>query len=345
MAGVGVHMDVRIELHCSSRPAAPLEPSQLGEGPVLGGRPAWFATVFALLMLVPAHAVPADVDAGVAVPPTPSARARSDPLVEGSTPAAAPALVLARVAPVGLVPHGYLVSEKLDGVRAYWDGRVLRSRSGALLNVPEWFLTRLPAGMELDGELWLGRGRFDEMAALLRRREAGDAVWRQVRFMVFELPGAAGDFGTRSTQIGRLVERLDWPQLQAVAQRSLPDRAALEAELQRVLQAGGEGLVLHRADAAYVTGRSDVLYKLKPQQDAEAVVVGHRPGRGRLAGRIGALRVRDDAGREFLIGSGLSDAQRDAPPPIGTRVTFVHRGETRHGLPRFATFLRVRDEP
>ncbi|HNB46405.1 MAG TPA: DNA ligase, partial [Burkholderiaceae bacterium] len=69
------------------------------------------------------------------------------------------------------------------------------------------------------------------------------------------------------------------------------------------------------------------------------------PGRGRHAGRIGALRVRDEAGREFLLGSGLSDAQRESPPPVGSWVTYTHRGETRLGLPRFATFLRQRDEP
>ena len=131
--------------------------------------------------------------------------------------------------------------------------------------------------------------------------------------------------------------------IQAVPQQLLPDAAALQRRLADVLAAGGEGLVLHLADAPYVTGRAQVLYKFKPVQDDEAVVIGHLPGRGRLAGQVGALKLRHDDGREFALGSGLSDAMRRSPPPAGTRVTYAYRGLTPQGLPRFASLLRVRE--
>jgi DNA ligase-1 len=126
-----------------------------------------------------------------------------------------------------------------------------------------------------------------------------------------------------------------------VAQQRLADRQALAARLADVVQGGGEGLMLHRADAAWQPGRSDALLKLKPMHDAEAVVIGHVAGRGRHAGRLGALRVRGDDGSEFLLGTGFSDHQRDDPPAPGTVVTYRYRGRTAGGVPRFASFLRV----
>lgn len=255
---------------------------------------------------------------------------------------AAPALLLARVWSPQDSPADYLVSEKFDGVRAYWDGRQLRFRGGGVIAAPAWFLARLPA-QPLDGELWLGPGRFDEVSALLRQERPADEAWRAVRYLVFELPGASGDFAHRAERLRSLVAAAGFDALVAVPQQRLPDRAALQRRLVEVVAAGGEGLVLHRADAPYVTGRGAVLFKFKPVEDDEAVVIGHLPGQGRLAGVVGALRVRHADGRVFAIGSGLSDVQRRDPPLAGTLVTYRFRGLTPQGLPRFATLLRVRE--
>ena len=251
-------------------------------------------------------------------------------------------LILASEAPPDLDPRGWLVSEKLDGARAWWDGTRLRFRSGLPIFAPAWFTAGLPA-QSLDGELWLGRGRFEELSGIVRRTQAVDTDWRWVKLMVFELPGAPGSFAQRAEQIRQIASRLpaDAP-WQAVDQFELAGRAALKHRLEAVVKAGGEGLMLHRADARYETGRSPWLLKLKPQQDADAVVVGHQRGQGRHAGRLGALRVRTDDGKEFLLGTGLSDEQRNRPPAIGAVVTFNYQGTTAQGIPRFASFLRVR---
>lgn len=255
--------------------------------------------------------------------------------------AAAPAILLAEVYRNQVDVTGYLVSEKLDGVRAVWDGRTLRFRSGREVNAPQWFLDGLPK-RALDGELWLGRGTFERLSGIVRRDVPDDAEWRQVRYMIFELPGGDGDFRQRAEQIRQLVQQANVPWLHAIEQLPVVDRDSLQKRLNEVVKAGGEGLMLHRADALYETGRSDTLLKVKPWEDAEAVVVAHLPGKGKHAGRLGALRVKTDDGREFSLGTGLSDAQRDNPPAIGTTVTYRYRDLTRHGLPRFASFLRVR---
>jgi DNA ligase-1 len=263
----------------------------------------------------------------------------------GPSPAAdpdGPALVLAEVYHPGIDPSGYLVSEKLDGVRAYWDGERLWFRSGKPVAAPDWFTRNFPR-QPLDGELWLGRGSFERLAGIVRKTEAVDAEWREVRYMLFELPGAPGTFSDRIEAIRRLVELARTPWLEAIRQFRVPDRKALAARLEEVVAAGGEGLMLHRADAIYATGRNGDLLKLKPYLDADATVIGHIPGKGRHAGRLGALSVQDDAGHRFRIGTGFSDVRRSDPPAIGSRVIYRHRGLTQRGVPRFPVFLRQRE--
>ena len=254
-----------------------------------------------------------------------------------------PAILLANVYRNQVDVTQYLVSEKLDGVRAVWDGRSLRFRSGKPIHAPAWFVDALPA-QPLDGELWAGRGRFAHAQSTTRQQQPDDAAWRQMRLMVFDLPAHGGVFDERLGALKTLVASIQHDWVQAVPQQRVATDAALQALLQRTVRSGGEGLMLHCADAVYETGRSDTLLKLKPWLDAEAEVIGHRAGKGRHTGRLGALQIRMPEGKTFLLGTGFSDAQRQNPPPIGTRVTYRYRELTRTGLPRFASFLRVRED-
>jgi DNA ligase-1 len=258
------------------------------------------------------------------------------------SPSAAASVALMTEARADIDPGGYLVSEKLDGVRAIWDGRELRFRSGRHVPAPAWFIDALPA-CSLDGELWAGRNRFDVVSGTVRRVAPDDELWRAVRYMIFDLPGATGDFSVRATQIALLVRRSSTEVLGVVDQSTVSDRLSLRARLAEVVQGGGEGLVLHRADALWTAGRCESLLKLKPRQDAEAQVLAHEPGQGRLIDLMGALLVRNVEGVEFRIGSGFSDAQRRDPPPLGSWITYTHRGRTPTGVPRFASYWRPRD--
>lgn len=238
----------------------------------------------------------------------------------------------------------YLVSEKLDGVRARWDGRRLISRAGYVIPAPAWFTHAWPQHA-LDGELWSSRGNFDTISAIVRRTPADDAQWRTLRFMAFDLPAHPGTFEQRFATMRELIHGTDHPYLAVIAQQRFTDSAALHAHLRRVVAAGGEGLMLHHQDNPYRSGRSEGLLKLKPFDDAEARVVGYIPGKGKYEGMVGALQMQADDGRRFRIGSGLNDAQRAHPPAIGSLVTYRYNGLTVHGLPRFARFLRIREEP
>jgi DNA ligase-1 len=253
-----------------------------------------------------------------------------------------PALMLGKNWQLSADPADYLVSEKLDGVRAFWDGQVLRFRSGRLIAAPAWFTAGLP-DTPLDGELWLARGQFDRISATVRRHQAEDAEWRELKYRVFDLPGAAGTFGERAEKIVALVGAAGVPWLQAVQQSKGTNRAALQTQLVSLTREGAEGLVLHRTSALWTPGRSDDLRKLKSVPDEDARVVSHLPGKGRHAGRLGALLLEMSNGQRFALGSGFSDAQRSDPPPVGAWVTYRYRTRTPTGLPRFASFLRVRD--
>jgi DNA ligase-1 len=263
------------------------------------------------------------------------------PVVRAAPAATPPAAMLAHDAPPGLDPTGYLVSEKLDGVRALWDGAQLRFRSGDAIVAPAWFTAALPA-RPLDGELWTGRGGFEATVGTVRRARPDDSAWRSVRYALFDLPGDPRPFAQRAVVLASLAPSLRQPFVTAVPQRVLPDATTLARELEAVLAAGGEGLMLHRAAALWRPGRSADLLKVKPWSDAEGVVVAHLPGRGRHEGRLGALRLRLDDGRTFRLGTGFSDAERASPPPVGSRVSFRHQGHTDDGLPRFARFWRQR---
>ena len=235
------------------------------------------------------------------------------------------------------------MSEKLDGVRARWDGAALYSRRGNRLHAPPWFVEGFPAE-PLDGELWLGRGTFEKLSGVVRRAVPDDDAWRGVRFMVFDLPAHPADFDGRLRRLRELFAGLASPRLGLVEQFRVADHAELLAALDRVVALGGEGLMLHDGRARYRAGRTNDLLKVKRHEDAEAVVVAHLPGRGKYAGLLGSLLVETPDGRRFRLGSGFSDEERRRPPPVGTTVTYKHYGVTRNGIPRFASFLRVRPE-
>jgi len=251
-----------------------------------------------------------------------------------------PHLLLANVWDPSIDPTGWWMSEKYDGLRGYWDGHKLWTRQGNLIHAPDYFLAELPHDTALDGELWVGHGKFEETISIVRS-ETPDDRWKRVHFMVFDAPQAKGTFEERMQFL-----RLTLPEanhfVRVVAQERCQGAAQLLAERDRVVKMGGEGLMLRKPESAYEPRRSPTLLKVKPYDDAEATVIAHEPGNGKFAGKLGALRVRTDDGREFSIGSGLTETERNSPPPVGTVITYRFHGLTAKGIPRFPSFLRIR---
>ncbi len=235
----------------------------------------------------------------------------------------------------------YWISEKYDGVRAYWDGSQLRSRQGNVYHAPLWFIKDFPK-IALDGELWIARSRFEALLSTVSKGHPIDSEWERVRYMVFELPNGEGTFSQRLQQLESLLNDKKSKFIQLIKQARLSSHEELIRKLNEVVEQGAEGLMMHRADAVYSTGRSDDLLKVKTYQDAEATIIEHKPGKGKYAGMLGSILVERVDGKRFKIGSGFSDRQRKAPPPIGAIVTYKYYGLTKNGIPRFASFLRVR---
>jgi len=232
------------------------------------------------------------------------------------------------------------VSEKLDGVRAIWNGEKLHFRSGKLISAPDWFTENFPEQL-MDGELWMGRGTFEKLSGIVRKIQPNHNDWRQVRYMLFELPKHPGTFTRRVRKMVKLTETLKISWLHPIPQIRLNSEDALLNMLDEIVTKGGEGLMLHRADSLYHSGRSDDLLKLKPWQDAEATVVEILPGKGKFNGMMGSLLVTDESGRRFRIGTGFSNKERRNPPAVGTVITYKFTGTTKKGLPKFASILRI----
>jgi DNA ligase-1 len=236
-----------------------------------------------------------------------------------------------------LNPADFLVSEKLDGVRALWDGQTLRFRSGRRISAPGWFLAGLPA-TPLDGELWLGRGQFQRVASAFRVERSTD--WQHVKYAAFDAPEEPGGFEQRQRALVDVLSGCAGSAF-AVAQRQCMGRDDLAQVLAGIVRSGGEGVMLREPGSEYERRRSASLLKVKPLHDAEATVIGYRHGTGRNRSTIGAIVARLADGTTFGIAAGLSDSVRANPPAIGTVVTFSHHDYTDAGVPRFPAFMRM----
>ncbi len=235
----------------------------------------------------------------------------------------------------------YLISEKYDGVRAIWTGEKLVSRSGKVISAPKWFVKDLPK-VWLDGELWSSRGDFEFIASTVSKNKPIDVQWKKIKFMVFDAPDHVQPFMARVKNYHQIISHINQPHVIAIKQFKVADNKSLTSLLAKYQSEGAEGLMLHREDAFFRSGRSINLVKLKPYMDAEAQVIAHLPGKGKYVGKLGALAVRTEQGINFKIGSGFTDKQRQFPPDIGDVITFKYHGLTKNGIPKFASFLRIR---
>lgn len=236
----------------------------------------------------------------------------------------------------------YWISEKLDGVRGYWNGSELLTKNGNSLHAPTWFTVNWPT-YPIDGELWIARHKFEQTVSCVKQHKPSPC-WEKIRFMIFDLPQSNTEFTQRINEIKASVKKVNSPYFQAISQFKLSSITQLNQKLEDIVKHKGEGLMLHYQDALYTVGRTNNIMKLKPYQDAEAIVLKHLEGKGKYQGMLGAVQVKTLDGITFKIGSGFSDNERKIPPPIGSTITFKYIGKTQKGVPKFASFLRIREQ-
>ena len=260
------------------------------------------------------------------------------PKAEAEEKEAAPVL-LAHVWENDIDLDGWWISEKLDGVRAYWDGHNLLSRNGNVYHAPDWFIAALP-NEPLDGELWMARKSFQVTSGIVRRQDKHDG-WKKIKYLVFDAPNQKIPFEQRQKFLYELLHDGN-KYAEILAQTQCKGLNHLREELARVEALGGEGLMLRQPASLYEVGRSSTLLKVKTFHDAEAIVVDYEKGKGRHKGRMGALICKDrTTGVEFKVGTGFTDAQRTNPPAIGSVITYRFQELTDGGKPRFPAFVRA----
>lgn len=236
----------------------------------------------------------------------------------------------------------YWVSEKLDGIRGYWNGKQLLTRQGNIIHSPAWFTESWPNEV-MDGELWIARNQFQATLSCVRKKTIDESCWRKVHFMIFDLPTHTGTFSERINAMKTIIAQTASDHLNMITQFKIDNTRQLDETLNKVIENQGEGLMLHLASAHYHVGRTDNIMKLKRHQDAEATVIAHIEGKGKYLGMLGALKVKTPTGVIFNIGSGFSDEERTNPPSVGSIITYQYNGKTQANIPRFARYFRLRN--
>jgi DNA ligase-1 len=256
---------------------------------------------------------------------------------KNKTTAVPPSLLLAEKYSPDMDPTGWWMSEKLDGVRAYWNSKELLSRLGNKFYAPEWFTKGLPKSTQLDGELFIDRKKFQETVSIVRRQDMPE-TWKKVKYLVFDLPASKHCFEERYNQLWDIKRNGILPEYVVVVNQTRCQGAKdLKDRLAEVEKIGGEGIMLRESGSFYEGNRSCTLLKVKSFLDDEAIIVGHEPGKGRHKGRLGAL-VLEWNQKRFNAGTGLSDAERNNPPVIGQKVTFAYQELSTDGIPRFPVY-------
>lgn len=235
----------------------------------------------------------------------------------------------------------YWVSEKMDGIRCYWNGEELLTRNGNTIHAPKWFTDPLP-NVELDGELWIGRGSYQLLTRIVLDKRPNLPLWEQVTFQVFDLPASSALFETRQEQLKLQVSNSLAPHLKLVVQKKMYSLPVIQNYLMELVDSGAEGVMLRTPNSPYESGRTKHLLKMKLRQDAEARVIAYQSGRGKFENMMGAIWVEMENGTLFKIGTGFDNLERKNPPPIGSDITYSYQGFTDRGLPRFASYERMK---
>jgi DNA ligase-1 len=234
--------------------------------------------------------------------------------------------------------QNWLMSEKLDGIRAYWDGKEFKTRQGNRINAPQWFTKNFPP-FELDGELWTKRMDFENIQSTVLG-EYKKEKWEKLTYNIFEVPHAQGDF------IQRLKKAQQWflenknTYVRIIPQKICKNNHDVEAYLKEITENNGEGIMLKNPDVLYESGISNALLKVKKFDDMEGEVIDIFYTNNQLK----SLQIKLSNGIVFNLGNGFTQEERNNPPSIGSIVTFKYYDFTKNGKPKFASFMHVRKD-
>ena len=209
---------------------------------------------------------------------------------------------------------GWVMSEKFDGIRGFWNGKQLLTRGGKIINTPKWFIENYPP-FAIDGELWTKRGDFENISSIVRQKTP-DKRWQNISHQIFEVPNQQGGLLARLAVLKTYLSKHKSTPIRLIKQTPITQRDQLKIFLNQVIKQGGEGVVVRNPATPYQTGRLASALKVKLYFDTECTVT--------------------------KILSGFTDIERQNPPKIGDEITFKYYGFTNKGKFRFPVFLRVK---
>lgn len=233
---------------------------------------------------------------------------------------------------------GWVMSEKLDGIRAYWTGKELLTRKGNKIYAPAWFTKEYPP-FEIDGELWTTRKDFENISSIVRDKKPSKA-WKEIKHYIFEAPNAKGGLFTRLEKVKPYESDI----IKIIPQIKIKDKNNLKTLLHNIKQKGGEGVVVRDQNSLYIEHRSSKALKVKTFLDKECRIIAYNEGHGKYSGLLGSVTCQLENNVTFKIGSGFSLEERKNPPKIGSLITFKFKEFTKYGKPRFPVYLRVREK-
>ena len=250
-------------------------------------------------------------------------------------------------------PNGWFLSEKYDGYRAIWDGSQFRSRNGLVFEAPAYFKEWMPKDHALDGELFMGREKF-EKCGIFRRKNADCDEWKRanVTYQIFDSPTMNHlGFEDRTKSIKKLINELCKKRsgkcpLKMTKQIKVKNEDEVYKHFNALVSKGAEGVMLRAPGSPYVPSRSSYLLKVKQLFDAECKIIGYKSGTGKYKDLLGAFECQlvKNSAIKFTI-SGMNDTIRQnykTSHPKGTVVTFTYMGLSERGVPRHPNYLRKR---
>ena len=231
---------------------------------------------------------------------------------------------------------GWVMSEKLDGIRAFWNGKNLISRGGKIIHAPSWFTKDYPP-FSIDGELWTKRADFENISSIVRDK-IPSKDWSEITHNIFEVPNAKGNLKQRLEKVKPYTSNI----IKLIPQIKIKSKKHLKEFLDNIEKKNGEGVVVRDPSTLYIAKRTSKALKVKTFKDSECEVIGYTKGKGKYEGLVGALKCKLANGIEFKIGSGLNVKERKYPPNIGDIITFRYKEFTKYNKPRFPVYLRIR---
>ncbi len=235
--------------------------------------------------------------------------------------------------------NGWYMSEKLDGIRAYWNGKNLYTKNGNIIHTPKDFTKNFP-NFELDGELWTKRDDFENIQSIVLDTKPSKK-WKTITYNIFEVPNAKGDFLSRLKKAKKWFSSYPNQYVKIIKQIECKNKKHLDKFLEHIISLKGEGVIIKNPTKAYHTGRSKDILKVKKFLDMEGLVVGYNYKENN---KFKSLKIKLKNGVVFNLGGGFSTEEKKNPPKIGDIVTFKYYGFTKKAKPKFASFLRVRKE-